>query len=282
MNNKELLDALHKVQHELQVAEMAVNLVRGKMAAITSQLQENLRTGGQLLTPESPPSSNAPAGETAYPMVAPATQALRPTLPSLDFSEAVVQGVPQSPASRIAPQAAPTPTPAPVSPRQPNSLGPKSSGPTPEEEPRVQVNMESKRVEQLQHFFGTGSLFARYLSSEVIEAGKGMIRPRQPGSIKQYKEDLQAAAPNSLAEWPTGFYRNAGTSALQFLLQTDKYLVFLPVLSQDSSAVVLVAEKPLLPSSDWQPVGAMALMDILFVKQHVESELQKLTAAIAV
>ena len=68
------------------------------------------------------------------------------------------------------------------------------------------------------NFIGHHSLFTKYLSSTVINSGKGFIKPTD--KFAQYEEDALQAPIDKMIGWPSGFYRNIYTKETQLLIST--------------------------------------------------------------
>lgn len=84
--------------------------------------------------------------------------------------------------------------------------------------------IRTKMKEQEANFFGNGSVFCRFLSSDVISGGKAFLKPGVAG-LQQYTEDITKPGYGSIISWPTGFYRNEETRQMQFFVRSDNYMV---------------------------------------------------------
>jgi hypothetical protein len=116
---------------------------------------------------------------------------------------------------------------------------PEEEGPTPESRP-VTLDEEALHKEMIKHYQGNGSLFARFLSSEVITGGKGMLKPGAREMV-QFKQDITKVSAAKLASWPTGFYRNGTTGSLQFFIRTALVCAFIDNLMDNEGPVWVMA-----------------------------------------
>lgn len=71
---------------------------------------------------------------------------------------------------------------------------------------------------------GTGSVFCQHLSGEVIRYGIGEIKPKFIEEVKKYAQDALRTEISTLKGYPTGFYTNTDTKAMQFFVKTDQFL----------------------------------------------------------
>lgn len=188
------------------------------------------------------------------------------TPPSLDFSDEALADVPRSAKSTPAPR-----TSAPAA--QPETA---ASGPTEEvsETDRIQAFEDQRKSEQLGHFMGIGSLFARYLSPDVISSGKGFLRPGVAG-LKQYSEDVNKLSTSKLMAWPTSFYRDQSSKCQQFLVVCDKGALVVPQLP-DSNVMPKVSLKQPGGPTALVALSEIPLMDLLMLKESVERVLVEL------
>lgn len=295
LTKKELIQQLLDINHRLAGAAAAVAQERDRLNELIDQVHLHMPEETVVVPAATPVAPVAPLASSATP-----APLQRRSPPPLDFSDQTLADVPQSPLSRIpvgpAQAAAPRrqlPFPGTVINQQGEVI---HQGPTeevaaqPTEEvaappaaPSVREQFAARQQEQLGHLFGVGSLFARFLSPEVIVAGKGMIKPQQPGTIKKYSNDIAEMLPERLKDWPTGFYRDAKNSQLQLLLHTTKGLVRLPDLSRADQQQPVVALKRLGGEySDWAAADQLELMDLLIVIEAVKNELTNLTSQIHV
>lgn len=78
-------------------------------------------------------------------------------------------------------------------------------------------------VDYFGHFFGTGSIFAKFLSPTVFGQGRGFVAPEYAG-LKQYTQDITTMSPRDLEvnQWPNGFYRDESTRLGQLFLRNSK------------------------------------------------------------
>jgi hypothetical protein len=89
--------------------------------------------------------------------------------------------------------------------------------------------MRSKMKEQEANFTGNGSVFARFLSSDVISGGKAFLKPGVAG-LQQYTEDINKPGYAAIVNWPTGFYRDEQTKQMQFFVRSENYMVIVEEL----------------------------------------------------
>jgi hypothetical protein len=123
--------------------------------------------------------------------------------------------------------------------REPRSVS--SARPTRElvgGQPHGAAALPTDAQQYIGHFIGGGSLFAKYMSPEILGGGKGFVVPGY-GGFDQYKEDAQRVAPAALYEnsWASGFYRDAVTRLQQFLLMSAKVQVLVVNLPNPSVEV---------------------------------------------
>jgi len=87
----------------------------------------------------------------------------------------------------------------------------------------ISATSDKTVLEQLRdHLVGENSLYTKYLSSIIIEKGKGNIAP-----TTTYTEDIFTVSPNTLLSWPDGFYLNCVNKEVQFLISTGlPYMMF--------------------------------------------------------
>jgi hypothetical protein len=78
-------------------------------------------------------------------------------------------------------------------------------------------------VDYMGHFFGTGSIFAKFLSPTVFGLGRGFVAPEYAG-LKQYTQDITTMSPRDLEvnQWPNGFYRDETSRLGQLFLRNSK------------------------------------------------------------
>lgn len=135
---------------------------------------------------------------------------------------------------RRAQQAEHTPA-APNVRQQPRSLTPQTGPNRPtRENPTAGVqagltgapNNAPQAADFLGHFIGTGSVFSKFFSPEVLQGGKGFVTPGY-GGFHQYKEDVAQVSPRALHdhEWASGFYRDSQTRLQQFFMSNAKIQV---------------------------------------------------------
>jgi hypothetical protein len=88
------------------------------------------------------------------------------------------------------------------------------------------------------HFFGGGSIFAKFLSPTVYAMGKGFTEPGY-GGLEQYNEDVLRLNPRDLEthQWPNGFYRDAQTRLQQLLIRNNKIQVIVSNLPNTETTV---------------------------------------------
>lgn len=229
--------------------------------------QQSTLPGAPKVDPTAGPKSISElpvSGTTEMPKSVPERRQPVP-LPTLDFSDADLADVPRSPLSTPASRPAPTPAPAPA-----------PEGPTEEvsESEKITAFEEQRKTEQLGHFTGSGSLFARYLSPAVHNAGKGFLRPDVAG-LKQYNEDVTQLSTSKLMNWPTSFYRDRATKVQQFLVVCDKGAVVVSHVLDFHSPIYVSLKQPGNPTP-LIPLDQIPLMDLLVLKESVERSLQAL------
>lgn len=81
---------------------------------------------------------------------------------------------------------------------------------------------EERRQGLLDLLVGKNGLIARWFSSGVYPEGTGVIAPQY--EVNLYQEDISQLPYERLGSWPEGFYREAATSAFQYLLKTDHFV----------------------------------------------------------
>ena len=71
-------------------------------------------------------------------------------------------------------------------------------------------------------FFTT---MVKHLSPEVLPLGRGFVKPVRPGDagMLQYKEDAARVESVLLNKWPSGFYRNQDTKAIQLFVKAEDH-----------------------------------------------------------
>ena len=76
------------------------------------------------------------------------------------------------------------------------------------------------------HFYGSGSVIAKFLSPSVYSLGRGFLEPGY-GGLEQYTEDVLKLCPVDLEtnQWPSGFYRDSETKLQQLLMRNNKVQV---------------------------------------------------------
>ncbi|BDD79586.1 hypothetical protein [Burkholderia phage FLC9] len=102
--------------------------------------------------------------------------------------------------------------------RKPTVEGSAAAGPTP-----VAAATPANEVDYFGHFFGTGSIFAKFLSPTVFTTGRGFVAPEYAG-LKQYTQDVTTLSPRDLEvnQWPNGFYRDETSRLGQLFLRNSK------------------------------------------------------------
>ena len=78
---------------------------------------------------------------------------------------------------------------------------------------------EERRQGLLDLLVGKNGLIARWFSSGVYPEGTGVIAPQY--EVNLYQEDISQLPYERLNGWPEGFYREAATSAFQYLFKTN-------------------------------------------------------------
>lgn len=294
MDKKEILEALTQINTDLIMAEGLYRRANMKHRVVLSQLaidwkEELAKHGVDTDDFMRPPAAVERLEHLRQHQNPPVTPQPSPTpaggQPTTDVNEAVRSGVPASPHSQPGSERAPQAVhqfgqqrgaSAPV----PNSL----RRPTPETDaerwkgPTVEVDKEQqlreKKQEQLGHFVGTGSLFARFLSPQVHAAGKGVLRPGVAG-LQKYSDDIIMVPPQYLREWPSGFYRNQQSKALQFMINTPRVIAIVPLLTNFNQLPLVLLQT--MASTQLQSIDELELMDILLIKEALEAELRQLS-----
>lgn len=101
------------------------------------------------------------------------------------------------------------------------------------------AQLDREKSEALRrNFQGSGSLFARFLSPDVIVNGKGALKPGRSG-LKLFDDDVLNMTPDHLLTWPAGFYRNRSSGQMQFLIHSPSAVVIVDGLPNDSAEVVV-------------------------------------------
>lgn len=92
--------------------------------------------------------------------------------------------------------------------------------------PAVQVEAaptEDAVVREARYTFFT--TMVKHLSPEVLPLGRGFVKPVRPGEsgMVQYKEDVSRVESELLLKWPSGFYRNQDTKAVQLFIKAKDH-----------------------------------------------------------
>jgi hypothetical protein len=85
----------------------------------------------------------------------------------------------------------------------------------------------------LAQFYGTATLFHRWLSPTVLKNARGYLQPNGT-DLYQFGEDALLQDLGALAQWPSGFYRNKQTKGIEFVLNTGDAIVILDESSQEN------------------------------------------------
>jgi hypothetical protein len=88
----------------------------------------------------------------------------------------------------------------------------------------------------LSSFIGRGSIFMEVLHPDVLFGARGEVKPDDV-SIKRHGDDAKRIEEVSLRLWPTGFYTDHNSKAMQFLVNTDQMAVLVEALPSESSPV---------------------------------------------
>jgi hypothetical protein len=88
------------------------------------------------------------------------------------------------------------------------------------------------------HFFGTGSIFSKFLSPTAFGIGRGFVEPGY-GGMQQYTQDLTKMSGRDLEvnQWPNGFYRDETTRLGQLLLRSNKIQVIVTNLPHNEGPI---------------------------------------------
>jgi len=81
---------------------------------------------------------------------------------------------------------------------------------------------EERRQGLIELLVGKNGLLSRWFSSGVYAEGTGVIAPQY--DVNLYQEDIGQLPYDRLVKWPEGFYREAASSAFQFLLKTEHFV----------------------------------------------------------
>jgi hypothetical protein len=101
------------------------------------------------------------------------------------------------------------------------------------------AQLDREKTEALRrNFQGSGSLFARFLSPDVVINGKGALKPGRSG-LKLFDDDVLNMTPDHLLTWPAGFYRNRSSGQMQFLIHATSAVVVVDGLPNDSAEVIV-------------------------------------------
>lgn len=142
------------------------------------------------------------------------------------------------------------------------------------------VYLHERRKAAQEKLSGPTSLLVKYLSSKIIEGGRGFIMPIP--DFKQYDDDILFASTDSLKKWPCGFYRNRKNQEVQLLLRTvdgtiicidglpsNKVTVMMSIPVQDAHGTVIMLDVVKLDNEKIEEL-AVKLDDTLswFTKAH--------------
>lgn len=89
---------------------------------------------------------------------------------------------------------------------------------------RGPTEVVEEEVSPLLALVGIGSVFVEYLHEDAINHGSGEIKPKFIEEVKKYSQDALRTEIDTLRHYPTGFYTNGTTKALQFYVKTDQFL----------------------------------------------------------
>lgn len=288
MDKKEILEALTQINTDLIMAEGLYRRANMKHRAVLSQLaidwkgelaNQGIDTDDFMRPPAAVERLEHLRQHQTAPVTPQPSAAAVPLRPTIDLNEAARAGVPASPHSKPGGDRGPQAVqqfgqhrsePARSAPRRPTL----ETSPEPLPERDREQQMREKKEEQLRHFVGTGSLFARFLSPQVHAAGKGVLRPGEAG-LNKYSDDITTVPPQYLREWPTGFYRDQQSKALQFMINTPRVIAIVPLLTNFNQAPLVLLQT--VASNQLQSINELELMDILLIKEAIEAELRRLS-----
>lgn len=178
---------------------------------------------------------DTPAAQPAAQAHAPAGRA--PTLASMAGAATAAQAA----VNRVG-EAMGVRTPASQSPVRPTRVAPADQHQPTTQAPAPQAQQSAEDFSK--HFYGSGSIFAKFLSPSVFALGRGFTEPGR-GGLEQYNEDVLRMTPRDLEvhQWPTGFYRDAASRLQQLLIRNNKVQVIISNLP-NADALVQVSFAP--------------------------------------
>ncbi|MNU19577.1 hypothetical protein D3C71_78060 [compost metagenome] len=157
--------------------------------------------------------------------------------------------------------------------------GPGSKGlpnASPEQNQRAADLERSKSEELRRHFRGSGSIFARYLSPDIISNGKGAFKPGR-ADLKEFQEDAGQIQPEKLMNWPLGFYRNAQTKHMQLMVPTPQAIVIAEGLPSDTGRVTFHFRNATAPGGwETKPLEQLTVTQLMQFASLVEAIFSRL------
>lgn len=97
------------------------------------------------------------------------------------------------------------------------------------------LRVEPRSDEWIECFVGPRSVFAQYLSPQLLTGAKGLVAPDY-ARLDVYQDDLAQESRETLGQWQNGFYRYAGQPAL--FLNCQNSLVIKPLGIADVEPIV--------------------------------------------
>jgi len=225
--------------------------VLGEAITMMQRMQLRLSLQVQSLPEDQPAAAPAPAPAVPPTATAPMASPIPENLITdfgfkNDASHPRVVVAPEAAAQRTGLAYEPPNSPAPaVTPQRPtlsaqvsSLLGDAVPSPTADQARRA-AELEREKTEDLRrNFQGSGSLFARFLSPDVVVNGKGALKPGRAG-LNLFDDDVLNLTADHLLTWPVGFYRNRSSGQMQFLIHAPSAIVIVDGLPNDSAEVIV-------------------------------------------
>lgn len=257
--------------------------------AITMMQRMQLRLSLQIQAlPEDAPATPvaAPAPVAAAPSAAPQNQITDFGFKN-DASHPRVVVAPEALAQRTGLAFQPPNSPTEVPPPRPtltsqvtDLLGGQPPQPTADQAQRA-AQLDREKSEALRrNFQGSGSLFARFLSPDVVINGKGALKPGRSG-LNLFDDDVLNMTPDHLLTWPAGFYRNRSSGQMQFLIHSPSAVVVVDGLPNDSAEVIVHIRRGATSANESQGwvklnVSQLSLSHLMQLTSLVETTLSRI------
>lgn len=222
--------------------------VLGEAITMMQRMQLRLSLQIQALPEDAAPApvapAPAPAPVAAAPSAAPENQITDFGFKN-DASHPRVVVAPEALAQRTGLAFQPPNSPAGPVPTQPTMaakvsslLGDTFPAPSAAQDAQVAELQRQKTEDLRRNFQGSGSLFARFLSPDVILNGKGALKPGRSG-LNLFDDDVLNMTSEHLLTWPVGFYRNRSSGQMQFLIHSPSAVVVVDGLPNDNADVIV-------------------------------------------